>query len=313
MINRIINIDDLKKEYEKILIPTSLEEAILSGLKMGQIKKQRYTVKKYVLNLCASFLIALTLITSAVNISPTFADVLSDIPVIGKLIETLIFVDGKARGGEVTDGTDISSINVAKNGLEEEIVINFSTLDKIQSISSAYKITHFESPTVMQFDIGGARMISAKDDFVKIKELSAVKDIYTLMTLDDSLIRFNIVFNYPVDFVVEEFIDPASIRLTISKKNNSNAKEIYSVRTVSYSLSESFGHLEEELMWVEDSRVSKNYRILKDEFDGFIFELGSFNSKESADEFLGEISELISMPLIIEKRNSNQIPINSEN
>ena len=37
------------------------------------------------------------------------------------------------------------------------------------------------------------------------------------MTLDDSAQRFNIVFNQPIDFKVEEYKNPAYIKIQISK------------------------------------------------------------------------------------------------
>ncbi len=303
-----LQINSLKEEYQHILIPDELDQVISNGLSEGRTKISKNKFSKYMMNLCASILIAVLILTGAINISPAFASALSEMPVIGRMVEILTFVDGQSKGGDITDGTDISDIYGIQNGNQEEIIINFSQLKGLQSVTAAYNVRYYDSPTVLQFDIGGARMISAEEDFQQIKELDTVKDIYTLMTLDDSLIRLNIVFNYPVRFEVHEFVDPAGIKIIVSKMEGVISEEIFVVRTASYPLSESFGHLEEELMWVEDVRVSKKYRILKDDADAFAFEFASFSSEKQAIEFLNEIENLISMPLHIEKRQSEALP-----
>lgn len=307
MTSKINSMEELKSDYKNIEIPIDLDDAIFSGLRRARSKKQRQTLKTYSLNLCASLLIALALLTSAVNISPAFADAALEIPFLGKFVERLIFVDGSASGGKITDGTDISDINTIKEGDTEEIIINFSQLDELQSISAAYTITYFENPSQMQFDVYGARMISAKEDFEAIKELESVKDVYTLMTLDDSLIRFNVVFNYPVDFEVEEFIEPAAIKLRLNKKPDIVSEEMYSVRSTSYDFSESFGHIEETFMHIDMEEALK-YRILKDESGGFLYEFKLFESEEAAKEFISELNKHIDIELVVEKRGANMLP-----
>lgn len=308
MIRNNVKIKNLRAEYHQIKIPDQLHLAIDAGLHKGHVEKQQRATRKRFLNVCASVLVALSVFTTALNVSPAFADALVKVPFIGRIVEVLIFADGKATGGEVTDGTDISDIHVVNEGLEEEIVINFSQWDTLQSVASAFEIKRFDSPTTMQFNVGGARMISAKEDFERIKALASVKDIYALMTLDDSLIRFNIVFNYPVNVEVKEHSDPAGISILVTKAEEALLGEIYSVRTQSYPLSENFGHLEEQLMWVEDPMVSKKYRILKDVSGAFLFEFGTFKSKEEAESVMKLIEDEVNLPLVIEKRDSNEMP-----
>lgn len=300
--NNIILLN-LKEEYEQIEIPSELDAFIQLGIDRGRkevIAKSK--IVNEVLRICASFIIALALFTGVINASPAFADALKSIPIVGKLVEILQFKDGKSNGGVITDGTDISNIGLIKEEGYENIIINFSKDDELQLNVGAFKVRYEESPYTMIFEIGGARKISAKESFEKILESKYVKDVYTIITLDDSLIRFAIEFEVPIKYEVKEMKEPASIVISLKEDKQFVAKNMYSLRTNSYPYGEPLGVLEEKLSAINPTR------ILKDAEGMYFVELQLFDTKEEALSRLKEISGLINDPVIIEERSGVESP-----
>lgn len=298
----------LREEYDAIPIPAELDFAIEKGLSEGRALKRSRQWGKAFKGMAAAVILTVGVLTTAVNVSPAFAEAMESIPVIGRLVEVLRFTDGKASGGAITDGSDISEIVVAPNGEAQELFIHFTQTGTAQAVSAAYTMTYTESPSVMQIDVGGVRMMSAREDFQTIRELDLVEDVYTLMTLDDSLVRFQIVFKSPVSYEVEEYADPAGIRLIVRELVKEQPDAVYSVRTVSIPLSESFGHMEEMLMNSGDPRISGAYRILKDASGDFLFEFGQFETKEAAENLFKELRGLVPLDMRLEQREPDSLP-----
>jgi hypothetical protein len=313
MENNLEFLNTYKKEYHSIKIPAALDASISKGLVEGRRRKHLQYYKAIGIRSCASILIALTVFTGAINMMPSFADSIKDLPLLGQLVEILTFVDGKSSGGSPTDGTDISKMEGYSTTDGEDIIIQLGENAFNDDTAGSYTIQYSENPSVLTFDIGGARRITAKEDFEKIASLHLVEDVYTLMTLDDSLIRFNIVFKEPIDFQIEEYKSPASLKIHITPKNSLIADKdlsIFTVRSNSYEFNESFGHLEENLMRSNILKESEfeNIRILKDSSGQFCFELGQFDSLAEAEIFLKNIENTSPMPLVIEERLVNDLP-----
>lgn len=290
--NRLSN---LKKEYEEIKIPSELYNSIQIGIERGRTKMNKNS-RNNILKICASFTVALTLFIAGVNMSPTFAHLLEDIPYVGRLVKVLQFNNGKSGGGSITDGMDISDIDSFEKEGYENIIINFSQDGRLQENVGAFKVRYDENPYTMTFEIGGARRISAEENFEKILENKYVKDIYKIITLDDSLIRFVIEFEGPIQYKVEEMEDPASIIITLREDEMYKEKKTYSLRTESYSYGETLGVLEEEFM------VNNETRILKDENGLFFVEIQSFETKEEAEKKLEELGKSTDKGILIEER-----------
>ena len=196
----------------------------------------------------------------------------------------------------------------------EQFVIHFNQGSEVQTGTGAYKVQAYQNPNIYQFDIGGARMISAREDFEAIRGLERVKDVYTLMTLDDSLIRFQVVFEPFTDVEIVQISDPNGLMVTLSNSESTSANEskgdevIYTVRSKSYPYSENLGHLEEDLMWQEREAVISTYRIIKDQAGTFVFELGQFDGEKSAQAFIDQVKDQLSMDLFIEVRSASDLP-----
>lgn len=294
---------NLKEEYEQIEIPPELYNSIQIGINRGREKMNaRIKTVNTAMKICASFIIALALFTGSINVSPAFADALRGIPIVGRLVKILQFTEGKSNGGKITDGTDISNIDLIEEDGYENLIINFSQDDELQVDVGAFKVKYEENPYTMSFEIGGARRISAKENFKKILESKYVKDVYTIITLDDSLIRFVIEFKVPVKYEVKEMKEPASIVISLKEDKQFMGKNMYSLRTNSYPYGESLGILEEKFSAISPTR------ILKDAEGMYFVELQLFETKEEALSKLDEISKMNYAPIFIEERFGAEDP-----
>lgn len=300
-VNRLL---DLKKDYEEIEIPAELYDAVQMGIERGKKQMSKNKATNVVIKTFVGVAAALIVLMAGVNVSPALADALDDIPVVGNLVKVLQFKDGKAGGGVITDGSDISDIDTAKKGEFEQIIINFTQDGNAQSTVGAFKVRYDENPYTMTFEMGGARRISAQENFGKILKNKYVKDIYQIITLDDSLIRFVIEFNTPVEYKVEEMKDPASVVISLREDKDYVEKTTYSLRTESYPFGETIGIIEEQLM------VNNETRMLKDENGSFFIEVQSFDTKDEAEKKLAELGT--DVKLFVEERTGEKVPVSKK-
>jgi len=302
---------DLKKIYDEIEIPNELDKVIDEAFRKGRNeimysqnvknKKRNNGLKKAMVGIAAGFII----FTTGVNTVPSFADSMGNIPILGNLVQILQINKGIGQGGQITDGADVKFITLKeiKNG--EQIIIDFSAGEEKMENAPHFEVSYNENPYTMTFTISGARSLTAEKDFKEIVNSKYVEDVYKLITLDDSAVRFNIVFNQPVDFTVEEYEAPGQIVINLSEDGTKgNVSPIYSVRTNSYSFGEEFGQLEEMFYGFEDVRV------LKDKEGSFLIEIGQFSSKEEAEVELKEVIDKVgdSIKLHVEEREAVAIP-----
>ncbi|MGN9166229.1 DUF4179 domain-containing protein [Tissierellaceae bacterium HCP3S3_D8] len=301
------NIDDLKKICSDIKIPDALNATINNSIIKGEnYMKKNNKSKKKIINSFISVAAAVGIFTLSINISPSFANSFEGVPVLGTLVNILQFNNGSSQGGKITDGIDVNFISLDQKKDSDIITINFDGFNKEnQEIAPSFNVDYKEAPFTMTFSIFGARGLSASKYFEELKKSEYIQDIYELMTLDDSAQRFNIVFNQPIDFKVEEYKNPAYIKIQISKNAEKiSEQKIYSVRTSSYERGEEFALLEEMLFEIED------VRILKDNNETYLYELGQYDSDKEAQEKLKEYKDTInnSIDIYIEERTMDQVP-----
>ncbi|WP_203363319.1 DUF3298 and DUF4163 domain-containing protein [Bacillus sp. REN10] len=82
-------INKLKQQYDEILIPEELEMVVHSAIKKSKQKKKPY--RGWMLSAAAASLIFVT----SLNVSPAFARTMSEVPVIGQLVEVVTFTEFK--------------------------------------------------------------------------------------------------------------------------------------------------------------------------------------------------------------------------
>ena len=162
------NLFEYKKKYNEIDIPNELSDRIKLGIQRGRtemIKNKRNNLYNNIMKVCAGVVISVGLLTAGVNVSPTFADTLKNIPILGELVRILEFHDGRGEGGAITDGSDVDIIDIYEKNGYENIVIGSSQNNESQPTAGAFSIQYNENPYTMTIEIGGARALSAKDSF----------------------------------------------------------------------------------------------------------------------------------------------------
>lgn len=297
---------DLKKIYDDIEVPKDLDQFVESALKSGRDKMSKNKKKRIWLTSIASVAIIAIIFTTTINTIPSFANSLISIPGVGELVRILKFTDAKAQGGEITDGADARSISLKKIGKNEIITLRFMNNNNGEARETVphYTIKYMDNPSTMTFIINGAREMNAEKDFQYLKDSEYISDVYRTVILDDSAVKFNIVFKSPLKYEVKEFNNPAQVQVTLMHGENVDAKKVYSVRTTSYESGEELGIIEETVF------NESNVRVLKDKEGTFCVEIGNFDTKEKAENMVKELNKKYgeALKLIIEERAGNSAP-----
>jgi hypothetical protein len=302
-------IKDLKNKYEQIDIPENVDEVIDKGIMKGRMEMKRERQKRNWVKGLGAVAAAALLLTVTVNMSPAVANSIENIPGVGKLVQVLKFDQGTSSGGTVTDGSDVSFIVWQRDQQDkdiEKLIINFGSGDNaVQDIAPNYDINYSQYPCSMTFTVSGARKLSAEKDLAALKESKFITDAYKLLTMDDSMVRFTVNFNGPVEYEVKEYQEPAQLVVTLQKDRDASLDQaVYSVRTASYPWGEGFGMLEEQLMGIESRRV------LKDKKGTFLVETGYFTTEQEAKIQQEELTKTYgeNLQLYVEKRGLNDKP-----
>lgn len=294
------NIKDLKNAYEDIKVPEEIDDVIRLSIKRGKKEMRKINTKSKIIKGFCGVAAGFMIFTMVVNTSPAFADMAANFPGLGKLVRVLQFDKGKAQGGKITDGSNVNFISLNHERDEENILINFEQEDKAQDIAPYFDVEYKKSPYTMTFTIGGVRRLEAEKNFDELKKSNLIDDVYKLITLDDSVVRFNIVFNQPVKYEVIEYEKPAQVVIKLSRDSNKEDKDVYSIRSSSYPFGEELG------MMAESFFEEEGLRILKDNEGTFAVEVGQYDSKDEAEEKLKQIKDTYGedVNLFIEKRGS---------
>jgi len=296
-------IEDLKNKYDALEIPAELDEYIKKGIEKGKSEMRKKKIRTRWTKGAASVAAAAVVFTIGINTVPVFASSMSNVPGIGKLVNVLQFNKGIGSGGTITDGSDVKSITSQKNNTSETLTINFSKDNVSSDKVPHYKVDYKKYPYTMTFTVSGARNISAEKEFEALKQNKFVSDVYKIITLDDSMVRFNVVFNTPVKFEVKEYKEPAQMVINLTKDKETLQQPIYAVRTASYPNGEQIGSIEEQFSL-------DGARILKDEKGTFLVDMGAFDSEKVAKEKIAELNKKYgnNTKFYIEKRNASDIP-----
>ncbi len=115
------NLEQLKKEYMDIPIPSELDFVVKKALKDGGVKlNQPRNLFKRMSKIVASIAASVVLFAAVVNVSPAFAKTVSEVPLVGSLVQVLTF-----RNYIVNEDTFQAEIKVPKiQGLENKNLEN---------------------------------------------------------------------------------------------------------------------------------------------------------------------------------------------
>ena len=85
-------LEELLTHLNTIEIPDELDQVVAKAIKKGSASKERMiTMKRWFRNTAATAAIVTISFTSAANLSPAFAQSLSDVPVLGSLVKVVSF------------------------------------------------------------------------------------------------------------------------------------------------------------------------------------------------------------------------------
>lgn len=300
-------LDDFKQAYRDIEIPEELAAVTQQAIERGKLHRRRAKTrtrgwKQAGISAAAIFV----LFTVSVNTMPAFANAFENVPGLGKLVKILQFNKGSAGGGTPQDAVDVSFITVQKQGDQEHITLNFTQDNQVQQEATSFHVSFTEYPSTMTFAVGGARRFSAVKDFETLKQSPYIEDAYEIISLDDSLVRFNVAFKEAITYEVKEYKEPAQVVITISPKKTTPELEqpVYSVRTGSVPYGEELGMMEESLL------VADQMRVLKDKQGGYFVEAGYYRKEAEAQAKLKQLKDEFGVvaPLFVERRGYLQSP-----
>lgn len=291
----------LKDEYMEMKIPRELDEAIMKGVEAGRRQSRRTrNWPQWMVGVAAAMMVFVT----GLNLSPSFAATMEEIPFLGRLVQILVFVDHQASGGQVTDGLNVNEIQSGQN----EWMIRFSDEGEAAELTGAYRVQYSENPSVLTFQLSGVRMLEAQKDFQAMMESELVDAVYPLMTLDDSMVRFQIVFSRPVLYQLEEYQEPAGLKISVQALEH-EPKQVYALRSDSYPVGEAFAQMEERLaVWCAEQGVEANYRMLKDAKGGMLIEYGTYDSEAKAQAAQADWEQAFGPVIWIEARDAFALP-----
>jgi hypothetical protein len=301
-------INQLKSSFDEIDVPTNLDLVITDAIRRGGKDMRRKSIKRSFLKAVAGLVAVAALFTVSINTIPAFAHSMSNLPIVGKIVKVLNFDKGSGIGGEITDGTKVQLGDLDKKGDQEILTINFMLEGDPTLVANYFEVTYRDYPYSMLFDIPGARGFSAGEIFQGITNSDLVRDIYRLITLDDSMERFVVTFKKPVEFEVIELTKPAQIMVKLKEHQKPpTLLPVYSLRSGSYPFGETVGVIEEILRFEANSSAA---RMIKDAAGTYFVEEGYYKTEEEA---LTRMEELMALQLLeadfyIEKRGAGDIP-----
>ncbi|KOP65143.1 hypothetical protein AMS62_07705 [Bacillus sp. FJAT-18019] len=258
-----------KERYEHIEIPAQLTDVIVAAQKKAAARKRSMRLARY-----SSVVAAAIALLFVVNI-PTVANALSKVPVVGSIVQVLQF----GSGGERTDG-----ITVGTEASENVFKIHFDQQGESISSVPAYTVDHREAPNRLIFTFNGVRNFDYETIKKDMLALPLVKDVYENVILDDSAMRFVVELRDGVRHSVSEFKDPGYIELKLTSTGEPvTPREVFYIRSEAMPQGESLAILEE--IYMED-----DVTFIKTADGNFIAVIGGFDTREAAEQKLGEIS-----------------------
>lgn len=286
------------KDYDNIKIPTELNDYIDKGIEKG-IKYKQKSHKRNFIKVASLFLIGSTVLVSASNI-PVVAKELIKIPVLGNVVKILSINDSSIFGGLITDGNTVVIDSLEDNSVN----IYFTKDDALVEGVPHYEIEYSEYPYTIVFTFDGVRGIYDTNIQEKVENLSWIKDVYNIMTLDDSRRKIAIELNENIDFKITEYEEPGMIQISYDGLKQIENKSSYFVRTNEFNYGEELAQIEESLSEYEGSEVQKVN-------DGtYIIQYGPFYTKEEAEAKLKKLNEdtELNIDFYLESRNIGEGP-----
>lgn len=260
-----------KQHYDNIPVPEQLTD-VMDRAQQKARQKQRKTnrIVRYssLIAACIAFLLV-------VNI-PTVANAMYNIPVLGSIVKVLQF----GEGGKVTDG-----VHVETKVTENSVQIHFSNDGKdLMDRVPAYEVVQKDAPNRLIFTINGARTFDYDQVTQDLRKLPLVQDVYRVVILDDSAMRFVVELKDGVSHTITEYQNPGYLELTLrSDATITEPHMIYALRTESMPMGESLSMLEELY-------PNEDISFIKTSGERYAAVIGEYETKEEAEAKLKQVS-----------------------
>lgn len=267
-------------------IPEELDAAILRGVQNGKRIMNR---KKYVQRTVAGAAAVFAIFVGSINASPALAANLENVAVLGSIVRVFRWNAPEAAGGQ-TDVTAMAAVSFQNGKDSEQLTLTF---DAANAASYKASLAHF--PETVTLTLPSTQEVAVLEDVNQARENSQfIKSVYVLGRADGAS-HVQIEFDATADVAVEEYKDPGSIVVRL-KQGEFVGKDVYSLRTLS---------LDQDGL----TKAQKDFpdaRILRDDGEGWLLEIGQYDSEQAAQDALK--AQSASDSLIVETRFGNNVP-----
>ena len=197
------NINDLKKEYMDIKIPENLDDVVKESIK--KVDRKSIVNKKIIGSA------AVLAIIFGINISPAFADVVSDIPIVGNIVKLVTVKNYTLKKNNVEADIKVPAIEGLENKqLEENLNKEF-----IENGKKIYEELIEEFPSInnqMKYVGSDYKIKADNDSFLSIEITKEEIQASSYTTKKHYTIDKNkqIVLTLPMMFEGENYIEEIS-------------------------------------------------------------------------------------------------------
>ena len=278
------NINDLKKEYMDIKIPENLDDVVKESIK--KVDRKSIVNKKIIGSA------AVLAIIFGINISPVFADVVSDIPIVGNIVKLVTVKNYTLKKNNVEADIKVPAIEGLENKqLEENLNKEF-----IENGKKIYEELIEEFPSInnqMKYVGSDYKIKADNDSFLSIEITKEEIQASSYTTKKHYTIDKNkqIVLTLPMLFEGENYIEEISndIKAQMIENMKKDSNLIY--------------FLESD----ENEEVIDSFDKIKENQDFYINNDGNlvicFDEYEVAPGYMGTLEFIIS-DKILKKYNS---------
>ena len=235
--------------------------------------------KNYILRAIIVIVVFASLTVAASNIN-IFAEPLKNIPVMGKVINTLNFSKDIPEPDTVTEPDDAESYDAP---LTQSVRISFDS-KSAESGAPAYMIRDGVSPRRLEFTLYNVYDFDIEALTESLSDLDFVKDVYRTTVLDDSMRAFTIELSKDISYSASEYNSDGYIDLTLTQTGNDSDDIVYIVRSES-------GRMNEDMASLCESVSDFSPSIVKTKSDEHCVIAGACSSEEEADNLLSYLDD----------------------
>lgn len=276
----------------EVPIPDDLDEVIRRGISQGQrCAARRDRRRQLAIRSACSLVLLVCVFIGGIRFSPAFAAAVSEIPVLGELVQVFGKNQPLAQGGsQQGDGTAL--LTMERSGDTEWMRLEFGYAD-----ASLYRAEFSSFPKTITITLPGTSGVEILSEISRAKDTSQyIKSVYHLPTSTPESAAVQLELESDADVQIQEYRNPGSlvIRLTPAQEQ---VEPVYSLRTLSFDA--------EGIREAAGQYTQQSVRVLRDDAGEFFLELAQFTTEEEAETACRDSQDT----LIVERRVGNNVPV----